>query len=646
MIRLIALPIILFSCPASAQTVDTLTNAKAYQSNYIRTPIYGTTTNGNAYTVGFKLSFNADGSANPMDVIRVNLDAHTTSSKTLSYTLSSTSFYWRHVFNSLGEVYLGLNSNNRKILKLNMKDSIKDTNLGQGFLTGLPLAYSMLRGRDGHIYIGGSSDENSTQFSMINYLTDEITAYPAIDEQDYIITIQGDTTFIYLQTGQSSYDFWSFCKTNSAKKKLLTNPIFSNAGSNSLGNFIQQPYPSYSQAVDSSLVPVSSVPAGNSLVYSEFNGANQPTMITFYDDVKGKLYWQKNSNPIDSIDVPNSYDENIQRMAFANLYDTNSIYYLGDYYGIWYKYNKVNNSATALGHVGINMFDAVQVAPSKWYMIGYPSSSLLLWDTTQIWSAETFNKPVSGSTNPKLIGYGRTTSDVHEPQKIVRLSNGLFCFGGNEIRTGNTVGFNWYDSTTNTLSGMNGDNFTPRQYQDMAAWGKNMLLSTSSPTNHGKLFVFDGVTKTLTDSLDYGFKNMGKIFVLGDRLYGIAQDTSNIYQTIDTTRFYIINLSTKEVIYNKKYVGTVNRTQLMGDCFIGINFTRRTAPDQPLIYATLPDDFFCLRAMDNRTYNFNGVDKYYGVQGKNILQYNGITTESCNPSTAQGKEQILMNWLH
>ncbi len=268
---------ILFYSTTKGQTIDTLTNAKAYQSNYIRTPIYGTTTSGNAYTVGFKLSF-----ANPMDVIRVDLDAHTISAKTLSYTLSSTSFYWRHVFNSLGEVYLGLNSNNRKILKLNMKDSIKDTNLGQGFLSGTPLAYSMLRGRDGHIYMGGSSDENSTQFSMINYLTDDITEYPAIDEQDYTITIQGDTTFIYLQTGQSSYDFWSFCKTNSAKKKLWTNPIFSNAGSNTAGNFIQQPYPAYSQTVDSSLVQVASVPAGNTLVYSEFNGTSQPTLITFY----------------------------------------------------------------------------------------------------------------------------------------------------------------------------------------------------------------------------------------------------------------------------------------------------------------------------------------------------------------------------
>src|SRR5205814_8797786 len=130
----------------------------------------------------------------------------------------------------------------------------------------------------------------------------------------------------------------------------------------------------------------------------------------------------------------------------------------------------------------------------KWYMIGYPSSALLLWDSSAYWSAETFNSPLSSTTNPKLIDHGRTTSDVHEPQKIVRGTNGLFYFGGDEIRTGNTVGFNWYDSTTNIMSGLNGDHFSPRQYSDIAAWGSKMILSTQSSTNHGKLFMFDGVT--------------------------------------------------------------------------------------------------------------------------------------------------------
>lgn len=633
---------ILISTTATAQTIDTITNAKAYASNYIRTPIYGLTTDGHAYTIGFKLSYTGS-TPNPMDVIRVDLDAHTTSSKTLSYTSSSTSFYWRHVFNSLGEVYLGLNSGNRKILKLNMKDSIKDTNLGSGFSSGQPLAYSMLRGRDANIYIGGSSDAASTQFSMINYLTDEITAYTAIDGNDYVITINGDTNFIYLQTGQNTYDYWSFSKQNLSKKKLISHLSFMNANGTTTGSFVQYPYPTYSKAVDSSLIV--SAMTGSSIEYSEFNGSGQPTLSTFYDDINGKLFWQKNSNPADSMDVPNSYTQSDQRRVFANLYDTSSFYYLGDYYGIWYKYNKSNNTTTALGHVGINMFDAMQLSASKWLMIGYPSSALLIWDSSQAWTAETFNKPISTNTNPKLIGFGRTTSDVHEPQNIIRLKNGLFLFGGNEIRTGNTVGFNWYDSTTNTLSGLNGDNFTARQYQDLKAWRNKAILSTSSEANNGKLFIFDGVTKTLTDSLNFGWKNMGKIFIHGDRLYGVAQDTSNIYQTIDTTRFYIINLSTKQVVYNRKFVGTVNRVQCMPDGFMGINFTRRLAGDQPLINAPLPTDFFPLRRIDNREYNFNGKNLYYGISGKNILQYSGITTAPINTSTYWGKYDILINWL-
>src|SRR5205814_6701853 len=131
--------------------------------------------------------------------------------------------------------------------------SIRDTNLGTGFLTGVPLAYSMSRGRDGNIYLGGSSDASSTQFSMINYLTDVVTKYAAIDNQDYTLTISGDTTFIYLQTGQSTNDFWSFAKSNQAKKKLFSQGSLINAGSQTTGVFVQYPYPLWSLATDSTL---------------------------------------------------------------------------------------------------------------------------------------------------------------------------------------------------------------------------------------------------------------------------------------------------------------------------------------------------------------------------------------------------------
>ncbi len=632
---------IFFYFKSNAQTIDTLTNAKAYASNYIRTPIYGLTTNNHAYTIGFKLSFTG-ATPNPMDVIRVDLDAHTTSSKTLSYTLSSTSFYWRSVFNSLGEVYLGLNSANRKILKLNMKDSIQDTNLGNCFYSGDNLAYSMLRGRDGNIYIGGSSSSGqSCDFTMINYLNNAVTMYHAVDAQDYVITINGDTNFIYLQTGQGTFDYWSFCKANQRKTRLWTNPIFSNAGATTSGEYIQQPYPLYSRAIDSSLNV--EVPTGTSIEYTEFNGTNQSTMLTFYDDVKGKLFWQKNALPIDSMDVPNSYEVSALRRVYADTYNKRFFNYIGDYYGIWYRYDTLNQTSSALGHVGINLFDAMQVAPNKWYMIGYPSSQLLLWDSSLYWSAETFNQPLSATTNPKRIDFGRTTSDVHEPQKLRRTSNGCFWFGGNEIRTGNTVGINWYDSATNTLGGFNGDHFSPRQYSDIAAWGNKMVLSTQSATNHGKLFYFDGTTHALLDSSDDGFKNDGYIFIQGDRLYGIAQDTTNIFQTIDSTIFYIKNLSTGAIVYYRKMVGTVNTAQLMPDGFIGINYTRRLAPDQGLINATLPTDFYPFRRIDNRTYNYNGTNKYYVIGGLSILQYSGITTAPIDINTYQGKYQFLQN---
>src|SRR5436190_7337069 len=187
------------------------------------------------------------------------------------------------------------------------------------------------------------------------------------------------------------------------------------------------------------------------------------------------------------------------------------------------------------------------------------------------------------------------------------------------------------------MGGLNGDHFTPRQYQDIASWGSNMILSTSA-TVTGKLFIFNGTTKTLTDSISPGFKNTGKLFIQGDRLYGIAQDTTNATQTIDSTRFYIINLSTKTVVYNQKYVGTVNTCQFMADGYIGINFTRRTAPNQPLINATLPTDFAPLRRIDNLVYKYNGSNKYYAVNGLYMQGYSGLTSGApIDISTYYGK---------
>ena len=380
---------ILFSLTVTAQTKDTLTNAFAYSSNNISVPVYGLTSNGHPYSVLFRLAYTGE-TPNAMQVMRIDLTTKDTTVKTLPYTSSSLTFYWRSVMSSNGDIYFGLNSGNRIVTVLNMKDSIWEMNLGNCFLTGTPLAYSMQRGIDGNIYLGASSDENSTQISFVNYLTHEVSKYAKADNQNYVITIQGDNFWMYAQTGQSGNDYWAIRKSDGYKKKLFNNPTLINTATRTTGVFAQYPYPTWSLMTDTTVT--ASTLSGVSTDYTEVNGSGQIQVSQFYDDIKNKLYSSVDAT-IDSMNLYNTYQPSAIRRVYPDIYDTNMLSYAGELYGVWYHYNKATSTSTALGHLGINIFDAMQVAPTKRYIVGYPSSALLLLDESLPWTAETFNSP-------------------------------------------------------------------------------------------------------------------------------------------------------------------------------------------------------------------------------------------------------------
>lgn len=214
----ITLVALFFSFKVSSQTIDTLIKAKASSSTFINSSIYGTATDGHLYSVGLV----NQSSNEPIILARIDLTAGSVTYKEIVGSRSSSSAYWTYVFESLGNFYMGLNSNNRKIYKLRLKDSIYIEDLGNGFKNSGALAYSMGLGTDKNIYFGSSS--GGTYVSYYNPISHRLIEYPRIQRQgqDYVLTVTGDATHIYAQTGQrDSITLWSIRKNDSTWKVLF-----------------------------------------------------------------------------------------------------------------------------------------------------------------------------------------------------------------------------------------------------------------------------------------------------------------------------------------------------------------------------------------------------------------------------------------
>ena len=621
---------ILFYTTATAQ-IDTLTNAKAYTSNYLQVPISARATNGDAIAIGFKLSFDANGVGQPFDVVRVNLNNHTSMSKTLAWTTSSTSVLWTNVFDSLGRLHMGLNSGNRTILRLNLKDSIDAVNLGNGFNSGTPLAYSMALQKDRSMMIGGSSDVSSTQFSRYTE-NGTFEKFAAIDvDENYVMSIQYENGWAYVQVGQGTFKYYAFRTSDQYKKQLMTHTTLFNTAAYTTGVYVQKGGGSFPMQIVHDTTLTNQALTGTDVRYTEFNGTNQPTLVSFFDDANGKLFWQLNGVN-DSMDVPNSYEVSDIRRVFPDAYDANYIYYVGDYYGVYYKYQKITRTRTALGHIGFNVYAAKQVSATGWYISGYPSGVIAYYNSSLPWTANTFvngqNTGLTTTTNPRLIMYSRTQtpSNIHHAEILIEFPNGIIGTSGDEIRTNSTCSMAFYNPSNGAKFGLSSDSINLLSYVHMAAWGNKAIMSTNnSYGGTAKLFIYDTDLRTLTDSINLGFTNYGRIYIVGDMLIGVAPN-----------KLYKVNLSTKQLIYSTTTSYTINTSVMMADGVIGINKSGA---------GTIPLEFWETRTIDNRTYCWGHNFDYFATYGKGIVEYSNLISETIDLNTAQGKQQYLMNWL-
>ncbi len=359
--------------------------------------------------------------------------------------LSGKGFYWIHVFDNKGNVYLSMNTNNRKIIRLNLMDSFEFTDLGNPFINGTTLAYSASFGRDGNLYFGGSS--GGTYWSAYNMANKTFEKHPIVDpNNDYVLSIAGDSDFVYMQIGQrKAINLWSVNKQTNEKKILFVVP---NTTRISLGTYNDGIYAGIDvdtlvatfRLEHGKAVKVAGI--SSSPVAQFENNANKKNITTAFDAVSSQLFFSFDNKKFDSINIKtNSIQTGIRRIfSFPN--DKENIYYVGDYYGNYYRYNLREQKSYLLGSTGYNVYSFLPLNDSMIYMSGYPSGYIMLWNRDKQWTTQKFlnGKTVDAKeaiASPRLLHYwkseGTPPAGFHHTYQMVMDNKGNIIGAGDVI---------------------------------------------------------------------------------------------------------------------------------------------------------------------------------------------------------------------
>ncbi|MEP6846830.1 MAG: hypothetical protein ABI861_12540, partial [Panacibacter sp.] len=404
---------------AQSYTIDTLPNAAAYVNSFSLLPFYGTTGSGGYYTAGFNEYYDEAGKAQELELVRIDLTTKQVQYKRLPKVMGGNGYYWTYIFDKNGNVYLSMNTNNRKLIRLTLRDSIAFTDLGNPFPNGTTLVYSTSLAADGNLYLGGSS--GGTYWSEYDPVKATFKKHPVVDaENDYVLSIAGDADYVYLQTGQrKNIRLWAVNKRTDEKKILFTVP---NTTRISLGTFNDGIYAAINvdtltagfKLVNGIAVKVNQPPAASGHVAISGNyepGTDKKKIVkTFYDAATSQLNFSINNKNYDPIAIKNNYTTTPIRRVFSFPNDKENIYYAGDYYGNYYRYNLKEQKAYLLGSTGYNIYSSVAINDSMIWLSGYPSGYIMLWNKNKPWTTQ---KMIDGklvdvrdaNANPKIVHY-------------------------------------------------------------------------------------------------------------------------------------------------------------------------------------------------------------------------------------------------
>lgn len=614
--------LIFFRLPIYSQqiSIDTLPNAQASVNTYTPIPVYGITAAGNVYGAGINLSVSDHGKTLPAQFVRIDFGNRKTNYKTLPDVLSNNGPFWIASYDGMKNVYLSMNNPVRKILKFNLKDSIQYTDLGNAFIDGHTLAYSMSLGRDGKMYFGGSS--GPTYWSCYDPKTNTFDKHPPIDpNNDYVLSIAGDSDYVYAQTGQrTSVQLWSIRKKDEFKKLLvkITNltrielytredGIYTSFNSDTLKGLFK--------LVKGDLVKIDRIPLTRNITGGEVNIGPRPKINSVFDPVKNQMFFSLNNQSFDSVTISSSLNVVPIRKIFSFSGDKDNIYFVGDYYGNYYRYSLKNHTSYLLGSTGYNVYSTLQTNDSIMYFGGYPSGYLMKWNRYQPWTTNKFivNKLVEttdANANPRIVGYWKSSAKppagFHHTEQLLLDAYNNIVGAGNVIRIGNAASIGVYNVAKDSMYGVAYNAYAGMGYTSIAKWKKFIIYAMNNQYGKNpKLYFYNSLNNKMTDSLDLGYEDYGKIQVKGDVLYGIANN-----------RIYKLNLAEKKILETYSYPkNSITDAYFLSDGSAIIN-TRNKIP--PSIFKTIYLSYS----------NYCEANGYvYGISGNHIIRISGLVNK-------------------
>lgn len=598
--------------------IDTLKNASTSINTYNTLPFYGFTTSGHIYGVGFNNIFDNNNKSLPIEFVRIDFENKNVQYKNLASVLSGNAACWNYVFDNTGNIYLSMNVPVRKIVKMNLKDSIKYEDLGNAFGDNHSLAYSASLGRDGKLYFGGSSGD--TYWSSYDPKSKLFEKHQPIDLQnDYVLSIAGDSDYVYAQTGQrNSVQLWSVRKKDDQKKLLCRIPNTTRISleihhDGIYASFFSDTLKGVFKLVKGDTVRIATMPLPlNRINYTEVNDTQKPSIISVFDPVQSKVYFSINNKPFDSLNITSRYIGTAISKIFSFKNDGQNIYYTGELYGNYYRYDLKNNLSYLLGATGYNIYSTLSLNDSIIYFGGYPSGYIMKWDRKQPWTTKKFinGKLVEASdanANPKILKFwksqGTPAAGFHHTLQMVFDDNENIVGAGNVIRIGNGASIGVYNPTKDNVYGINYAAYTGLEYRSICKWKKLIVYAMGTYSDKkSKLYFYDPSANKMTDSLDLGFDDYGKIFLSGNTLIGIARN-----------RVYKLDLSTKKLITTYSFAkNSIADAFMLSNGKIIINTANK-----------IPEDFWPVVNLHYSNY-CEAAGNVYATDGKYLIHIHGL----------------------
>ena len=218
--------VLLAGLHANAQTFtfDTLPNAKAYINSFSLLSFTGTTRSSGKYIAGFNQHNDENGKSEELELVRIDLTNKKIQYKKITGFKGGKGYYWTYTFDNSGNLYISMFYPTKKVLQLNLKDSISFKDLGNPFINNSSVIYSMGLGTDGNVYFGGSI--SGTFWTEYNPSTRQTEKHPLVDPSNvYVLSITGDKDYAYMQIGQQKANgLWAVNKKTNEKTLLFSIP--------------------------------------------------------------------------------------------------------------------------------------------------------------------------------------------------------------------------------------------------------------------------------------------------------------------------------------------------------------------------------------------------------------------------------------